>query len=50
MSASSSAPSAPDARTQFLDLLNAALHGNTLVKLVLARHVGADQTLQRIIA
>ncbi|MEC4560901.1 class I SAM-dependent methyltransferase [Pseudomonas inefficax] len=50
MSASSSAPSAPDARTQFLDLLNAALYGNTLVKLVLARHVGADQTLQRIIA
>ncbi|MFK0271869.1 class I SAM-dependent methyltransferase [Pseudomonas asiatica] len=50
MSARSSAPSAPDARTQFLDLLNAALHGNTLVKLVLARHVGADQTLQRIIA
>jgi hypothetical protein len=43
-------PRAPDARAQFLDLLNAALHGNTLVKLVLARHVGADQTLQRIIA
>ena len=35
---------------QFLDLLNAALRGSTLVKLVLARHVGADQTLQRIIA
>ncbi|NQD56737.1 SAM-dependent methyltransferase [Pseudomonas sp. CM25] len=50
MSASNSAPSAPDARARFLDLLNAALHGNTLVKLVLARHVGADQTLQRIIA
>ena len=50
MSASTSAPSAPDARAQFLDLLNAALHGDTLVKLVLARHVGADQTLQRIIA
>lgn len=50
MSASSSASSAPDARAQFLDLLNAALHGTTLVKLVLARHVGSDQTLQRIIA
>lgn len=43
-------PAAPDARAQFLDLLNTALQGNTLVKLVLARHVGADQTLQRIIA
>jgi hypothetical protein len=50
MSASTSAPTAPDARAQFLDLLNAALHGGSLVKLVLARHVGADQTLQRIIA
>jgi len=50
MSASTSASSAPDARAQFLDLLSTALHGNTLVKLVLARHVGADQTLQRIIA
>lgn len=50
MSARSSAPAAPDARAQFLDLLNTALQGNTLVKLVLARHVGTDQTLQRIIA
>jgi len=50
MSASTSASTAPDARAQFLDLLSAVLHGNTLVKLVLARHVGADQTLQRIIA
>jgi len=50
MSASTSASPALDARAQFLDLLTAALHGNTLVKLVLARHVGADQTLQRIIA
>ncbi|MGE8113455.1 class I SAM-dependent methyltransferase [Pseudomonas sp. NPDC086566] len=50
MSASTSASPAPDARAQFLDLLNAALRGSTLVKLVLARHVGADQTLQRIIA
>ena len=50
MSASSSASTAPDARAQFLALLSTALHGNTLVKLVLARHVGADSTLQRIIA
>ncbi|MFK0313710.1 class I SAM-dependent methyltransferase [Pseudomonas sp. NPDC090233] len=50
MSASIPATSAPDARAQFLDLLSAALLGNTLVKLVLARPVGADQTLQRIIA
>ncbi|MFJ3075655.1 class I SAM-dependent methyltransferase [Pseudomonas sp. NPDC087029] len=49
MSASPSASPAPDARAQFLDLLSAAVHGNTLVKLVLARHVGADQSLQRII-
>ncbi|WP_313294984.1 SAM-dependent methyltransferase [Pseudomonas sp.] len=50
MSASPSATSAPDARAQFLNVLSAALHGNTLIKLVLARHVGADETLQRIIA
>ncbi|MGN8261527.1 class I SAM-dependent methyltransferase [Pseudomonas sp. SMSB3] len=50
MSASPSATSAPDARAQFLKVLSAALHGNTLIKLVLARHVGADETLQRIIA
>ncbi|WP_296229902.1 class I SAM-dependent methyltransferase [Pseudomonas sp. UBA4617] len=50
MSASPSSPAAPDARAQFLDLLNTALQGKTLVKLVLARHVGTDQTLQRIIA
>jgi len=50
MSANPSASSAPDARAQFLDLLSAALYGNTLVKLVLARHIGADPTLQRIIA
>ncbi|MHC6224266.1 class I SAM-dependent methyltransferase [Pseudomonas sp. X10] len=50
MSATPSASTAPDARAQFLSLLDASLQGNTLVKLVLARHVGDDDTLQRIIA
>ena len=50
MSATPSASTAPDARAQFLDRLDASLQGSTLVKLVLARHVGADDTLQRIIA
>lgn len=40
----------PDARVQFLDLLRTGLQGNTVVKLVLARPVGTDPTLQRIIA
>ncbi|MGE7993416.1 class I SAM-dependent methyltransferase [Pseudomonas sp. NPDC089554] len=46
----SSPTPAVDARAQFLGLLADALGSDTLVKLVLARHVGADQTLQRIIA
>ncbi|HGY9624633.1 SAM-dependent methyltransferase [Pseudomonas juntendi] len=50
MSATPSATTAPDARAQFLGLLADALHRGSLAKLVLARHVGADQTLQRIIA
>lgn len=50
MSATPSATTAPDARAQFLALLADALQAGTLVKLVLARHVGVDQTLQRIIA
>ncbi|MDH0303520.1 MULTISPECIES: SAM-dependent methyltransferase [unclassified Pseudomonas] len=50
MSSSSSAPTAPDARAQFLSLLADALADGSLGKLVLARHVGADQSLQRIIA
>ncbi|MFE2007589.1 class I SAM-dependent methyltransferase [Pseudomonas guariconensis] len=50
MSATPSAITAPDARAQFLALLADALQAGTLVKLVLARHVGVDQTLQRIIA
>ncbi|CAM3926470.1 hypothetical protein CCOS865_01078 [Pseudomonas reidholzensis] len=50
MSATPSATSAPDARAQFLRLLADALQDGSLAKLVLARHVGTDQSLQRIIA
>ncbi|MGE8327016.1 class I SAM-dependent methyltransferase [Pseudomonas urmiensis] len=50
MSANPSASTAPDARGQFLRLLADALEQDSLSKLVLARHVGADQSLQRIIA
>ncbi|MBV4537682.1 MULTISPECIES: class I SAM-dependent methyltransferase [Pseudomonas] len=50
MSANPSASTAPDARGQFLRLLADALEQGSLSKLVLARHVGADQSLQRIIA
>ncbi|MEX5341751.1 SAM-dependent methyltransferase [Pseudomonas sp. I2] len=50
MSANPSAPTAPDARAQFLSLLADALDDGTLARLVLARHVGDDPTLQRIIA
>jgi len=50
MSSPSSAHGAPDARAQFLSLLADALGDGSLSKLVLARHVGTDQTLQRIIA
>ncbi|TFF41158.1 SAM-dependent methyltransferase [Pseudomonas sp. RIT623] len=49
MSSSSTAPTAPDARAQFLGQLADALADGSLTKLVLARHVGADQSLQRII-
>ncbi|WP_369989993.1 SAM-dependent methyltransferase [Pseudomonas xanthosomatis] len=41
---------APDARDQFLSLLADALGDASLGKLVLARHVGSDASLQRIIA
>ncbi|QXH47966.1 SAM-dependent methyltransferase [Pseudomonas xanthosomatis] len=41
---------APDARDQFLSLLADALRDASLGKLVLARHVGSDASLQRIIA
>lgn len=50
MSTNPSASTAPDARGQFLRLLADALEQDSLSKLVLARHVGADQSLQRIIA
>ena len=50
MSANPYASTAPDARGQFLRLLADALEQGSLSKLVLARHVGADQSLQRIIA
>jgi len=50
MSVTPSASSTPDARDRFLALLAAALDGQHLSKLVLARHVGADESLQRIIA
>ena len=49
MSANPSATTAPDPRAQFLSLLADALRDGTLAKLVLARHVGADPSLQRII-
>ncbi|MFK3724618.1 class I SAM-dependent methyltransferase [Pseudomonas monteilii] len=50
MSVTPSASSTPDARDRFLAMLAAALDGQHLSKLVLARHVGADESLQRIIA
>jgi hypothetical protein len=50
MSVTPSASSTPDARDRFLAVLAAALDGQHLSKLVLARHVGADESLQRIIA
>ena len=40
---------AADPRTQFLDLLHSALGKQTLSKLVLAKPIGGDPTLQRII-
>ncbi|MCU1721167.1 class I SAM-dependent methyltransferase [Pseudomonas sp. 5P_5.1_Bac1] len=50
MSATPTAQAAPDARAQFLALLAESLHQQSFVKLVLARHVGAEADLQRIIA
>ncbi|WP_438280950.1 class I SAM-dependent methyltransferase [Pseudomonas alabamensis] len=50
MSVTPSASSTPDARDRFLAMLAAALDGQHLSKLVLARHVGVDESLQRIIA
>ncbi|MGE7956702.1 class I SAM-dependent methyltransferase [Pseudomonas sp. NPDC089530] len=40
---------APDHHAQFLDLLDTSLAQNAFIKLVLAKHVGAEADLQRII-
>lgn len=50
MSDTPTAQAAPDARAQFLALLATCLQQNALIKLVLARHVGTEETLQRVIA
>nr|WP_314877459.1 SAM-dependent methyltransferase [uncultured Pseudomonas sp.] len=50
MSATPSTSSAADPRAQFLRLLADSLEAGSLAKLVLAKHVGAEQSLQRIIA
>ncbi|WP_455923971.1 class I SAM-dependent methyltransferase [Pseudomonas putida] len=50
MSAIAASPkTAPDPRATFLDLLGHSLAQNALVKLVLARHVGAEAQLQKVI-
>ncbi|EIK98149.1 hypothetical protein PMM47T1_02749 [Pseudomonas sp. M47T1] len=50
MSATAANPkTTPDPRATFLDLLGASLAQNAVVKLVLARHVGEDAQLQRVI-
>ncbi|MGH8418914.1 MAG: class I SAM-dependent methyltransferase [Pseudomonas sp.] len=41
--------SAPDHRVQFLSLLDTCLTQNSLIKLVLAKYVGSEMELQRII-
>lgn len=40
--------SPPDARTRFLALLTSAVHDDTLVKLTLGKHRGADTTLNNL--
>ncbi|MBX8484576.1 SAM-dependent methyltransferase [Pseudomonas cichorii] len=40
---------APDHRAQFLGLLDTSLSQNSLIKLVLARYVGSETELQRVI-
>jgi SAM-dependent methyltransferase len=42
-------PAAAEHRAEFLDLLQTSLSQDALVKLVLARHVGAEADLQRVI-
>ena len=41
--------SVPDHRAQFLSLLDTSLSQNSFIKLVLAKYVGAEAELQRII-
>ena len=43
------APSVPDHRAQFLNLLETGLAQNSFIKLVLAKYVGPEAELQRII-
>ena len=50
MPATPSTSSAADPLAQFLRLLADSLEAGSLAKLVLAKHVGAEQNLQRIIA
>ena len=50
MPATPSTSSAADPLAQFLRLLADSLEAGSLAKLVLAKHVGAEQSLQRIIA
>ncbi len=50
MSVTPTVQAAPDARAQFLALLATSLHQHTFIKLVLARHVGAEVDLQRVTA
>jgi hypothetical protein len=45
----SAVQSAPDHRAQFLDLLDTSLAQNAFIKLVLARYVGTEVELQRLI-
>jgi hypothetical protein len=42
-------PAAADHRAEFLGLLDTSLSQNSLVKLLLARHVGSEAELQRVI-
>ncbi|UVJ43138.1 SAM-dependent methyltransferase [Pseudomonas sp. LS1212] len=44
-----SAKPAPDHRVQFLALLETSLQQNAFIKLVLARHIGSEAELQRVI-
>lgn len=43
------AQSVPDHHAQFIELLETSLAQNAFIKLVLAKHVGAEADLQRLI-